>query len=112
MSDGLTEGTFKNYNNLAVSANSFLKWGTGEPNNAGGNENCAQLGSNIINDYICSEYINIVCERRIPKKPATLVKSSLAPDPEANEFFYYGNSSELTILYFFSHCIIFSLILQ
>ena len=96
VTDALTEGSFNNYNNLAVTVNSFMKWSAGEPNNAGGLEDCAHIGPNSFNDHACYEYLNVLCERRIPKKPATSIKTSLVAEPEAAEFYYVGNSCKLT----------------
>lgn len=94
VTDTLTEGSFKNYNNFNVMVNPLLSWYRGEPNDFGGDEDCVLIRPNTFNDYICNGYLNVMCERRISKKPATSTKTSLAPEPEANEFVLIGNSCE------------------
>uniref|UniRef100_A0A8C4RTT1 C-type lectin domain-containing protein n=1 Tax=Erpetoichthys calabaricus TaxID=27687 RepID=A0A8C4RTT1_ERPCA len=58
--DAKTEGTFMDLNNKPLS---FTKWKAGEPNNAGGNENCIHtLDNGEWNDTSCNGEFYTVCQ--------------------------------------------------
>jgi hypothetical protein len=61
LSDQVTEGTFVWPDG---SAPSFTAWGEGEPNDAGGLEDCAELGfeTGLWNDLPCTDLRAYVCE--------------------------------------------------
>ncbi|XP_037540516.1 ladderlectin-like [Nematolebias whitei] len=45
---------------------SYTHWGEGEPNNAGGHENCMDMnwnGQNYVNDEVCSQKNAFVCAK-------------------------------------------------
>ena len=81
VTDTVTEGTFKNYNGFETVSTSFIKWKAGEPNNYLGDEDCGTSMRVGNNDDQCDKYLRVVCERRIPIKPATQVITSKAPEP-------------------------------
>ena len=91
LSDMLVEGTYRSYRGLGENVTSFVNWSLGEPNNAG-DEDCAVIGKTGSNDKSCFTSQKILCERRIPKQPATKVDKSLAPEPAANRFDYISES--------------------
>ncbi|XP_038579760.1 galactose-specific lectin nattectin-like [Micropterus salmoides] len=46
----------------------FKAWTAGEPNNAGGNENCMQInysGRDFVNDYSCTTLNSVLCAKRL-----------------------------------------------
>ena len=95
VSDTVTEGTFKNYNGFEAVSTSFIKWNAAEPNNFLGDEDCAlvlRIGSN---DNQCDRYYKVLCERRIPIKPATEVVTSKAPEPALDRLDFTTSSGKL-----------------
>ncbi|XP_037540367.1 galactose-specific lectin nattectin-like [Nematolebias whitei] len=47
---------------------SFVPWGSGEPNNLGGNENCMDInlnGQDYVNDEACSQKNAFVCAKAL-----------------------------------------------
>ncbi|GFN77740.1 collectin-11 [Plakobranchus ocellatus] len=54
------EGTFVQYNSKKVMSN--VRWNTGEPNNTGGDEDCAVTGAYGLIDVGCSRTLRYICE--------------------------------------------------
>lgn len=67
LSDGATEGAFVWTDG---SAPTFTPWGAGEPNDAAGNEDCAELGreTGAWNDVPCSDLRAYICEGAPPTR--------------------------------------------
>ena len=42
----------------------YTRWHQGEPNNAGGIENCVHIANRFMNDNRCDARMNFVCEKR------------------------------------------------
>lgn len=42
----------------------FILWGSGEPNNYRGEERCAEIWDNLLNDKNCRQPLQYICERR------------------------------------------------
>ena len=64
-SDHITEGKWKTSKSNFKSDAHFLNWGRGEPNNAGGDEDCAVMDKNnygIWIDIRCSDKRPFVCQ--------------------------------------------------
>lgn len=87
ITDSLSEGTFYNYETVSfANTRPLLKWGPGEPNNAGSNEDCVYMGMNSVSDVSCLRHVNVACQRRLPVKPATKIVQTLAPEPAIEKF--------------------------
>ena len=62
ISDQLVEGKFTNYYDGSITVNSLLNWIAGEPNNGGGNENCALVTTTLLyNDGSCNFATKVGC---------------------------------------------------
>ncbi|XP_066267651.1 uncharacterized protein [Branchiostoma lanceolatum] len=63
LTDANSEGTWRFEDGQALG--SYKKWSDGEPNDSGGNEDCAVIRdpSNLWNDLSCSETKGFICER-------------------------------------------------
>ena len=64
ITDASVEGSFSKYSGTRTSQNSLLRWGLGEPNNAGGNENCVEVVTDY-NDNDCAKFFQGGCMRKI-----------------------------------------------
>jgi hypothetical protein len=104
------EGKFRKYNDLRQESGSFLKWASGKPAIGNNEKDCVYVGPNSYNDHICSEYVNVACERRTPIKLAKTTQSTTVPDP-GSDFRYKGSSCELilTIIFYYKQHFIISL---
>ncbi|XP_053408178.1 uncharacterized protein LOC123560994 isoform X2 [Mercenaria mercenaria] len=52
-----TDGTTRN------ETGNFIPWGSGEPNNYGDSEDCAEIWDNLLNDKNCDQPLQFICER-------------------------------------------------
>ena len=95
--DTWIEGTFRRYHNLGEIVNSFINWNIGEPNNWT-DEDCVCIDKTGCDDYKCTTYHKVLCERRISKIPATKIDKSIAPEPAANRFDYLSDSGTIEFI--------------
>lgn len=104
ISDSNTEGVYKNYND-DLNVKALLNWAVGEPNNAGGAEDCVSVGNGAYNDYGCNQYLRVICEVAIPSQSAaTVVENLVEITPPSNLFNYAGDSSEFIDSFELSFC--------
>ena len=101
VTDSAQEGTFKNFND-ATTFNSTFKWAVGEPNNAGGDEDCVFVSKNVYKDFSCEKFIRVLCEIDLPLGPVEIVENLLEVEPANNLFDFIGNSCKKSV---FSHFI-------
>jgi len=63
LSDSAQEGTFVWVSESGANPPTYFNWAPGEPNNAGGVEDCTHQFSLVWNDINCADSIPFVCER-------------------------------------------------
>ena len=72
LSDTENENSWRWVNGQGAATNDVKLWAPGEPNNLGGNEDCAfvhynnsQPNKNLVNDIPCAATARAVCEKSI-----------------------------------------------
>jgi hypothetical protein len=89
--DTLQKGVYKNYNDGKI-VTSALTWQQGQPNNAGGAENCIHIESNGYADSNCNRYYRVICELNLPNDPVVLVENLVEVLPPSTLFQAMGES--------------------